>query len=41
MYPSTDLTVVRDGPDVESPWGDGVRMQNRRGRCPSTCMDYK
>ena len=30
IYPSTDLTVVRDGPDVEPARGDGVRMQNRR-----------
>jgi len=41
IYPSTDLTVVRDCPDVEPARGDGVRMQNRRGRCSSTCMDYK
>jgi hypothetical protein len=41
IYPSTDRTVVRDGPDVESARGDAVRMQKRRGRCPSTCMDYK
>ena len=37
IYTSTDLIIVRDGPDIEPARRDGVKMQNRRGRCPPTC----